>query len=423
VTTRLLRLAAFALALAASPAHAIFHLWTITELFSNEDGTIQFLELRGRADGQQFLDGHRLVATGLGGGSHEFSFDRNMPSSSTNNKNMLIATEGFAALGIVAPDYVVPNGFFFRNGGTVNFADVVMWNHGSLPTDGRSLFRDGTTGPNSPQNFAGATGTVSLAARNFQALWYRAPAESEAGWGVNVTHQGDILFATWFTYDLDGSQMWLVGPNVHRTTGDTFTGPLYRTTGPAFNSVPFNPSQISAVQVGTVTFAFSDADNGVFTTVVNNVTVSKPITKQVFSTVSLCTAGGTPGPTLNFQDLWYKFPAESEAGWGVNLTHQGDILFATWFTYDATGKGMWVVGPAMRRTTGNTFAGDLYRTTGPAYSANPWQPSGVTAIPVGNGSFTFTDSSNGMFTYTVNGISQSKAITRQVYSTPVTVCR
>ena len=34
----------------------------------------------------------------------------------------------------------------------------------------------------------------------------------------------------------------------------------------------------------------------------------------------------------NYQDLWWN-PAES--GWGVNFTHQGDIIFATWFTYDA----------------------------------------------------------------------------------------
>jgi hypothetical protein len=49
----------------------------------------------------------------------------------------------------------------------------------------------------------------------------------------------------------------------------------------------------------------------------------------------------------------------------VNITQQGNILFVAWFTYDLAGRGMWVVGPRMERTHGNTFAGALFRTTGP----------------------------------------------------------
>jgi len=420
---RILGLVVLALGLAAAPAQATFHLWRMTELFSNADGTVQFLELGDGANGEQFIAGHVLTSSSTAG-MHSYEFPTNLNSNNTANKRFLVGTEGFAALGVVTPDFVVPNGFFFQNGGTINFAGVDTWNHAALPTDGRSMLRSGSLGTNTPQNFAGQSGTVTVTTPlNFQALWYRSPAESESGWGVNITHQGNILFATWFTYDTDGSQMWLVGPSVTKTTGNTFTGQLYRTTGPAFNSDPFNPSAIVATPVGTITFAFTDANTGTMTTVVNSVTVSKPITKQIYSTVSTCTANGTPGSTLNFQDLWYKFPAESEAGWGVNLTHQGDILFATWFTYDSTGKGMWVVGPNTARTTGNTFSGPLYRTTGPAFNANPWLPSAVVATPVGNATFTFTDANNGTFSYTLNNVSQSKAITRQVYSTPPTVCR
>jgi hypothetical protein len=103
--------------------------------------------------------------------------------------------------------------------------------------------------------------------------------------------------------------------------------------------------------------------------------------------------------------------------------HQADILFATWFTYDSTGRGMWVVGPRIQRTTGNTFAGELFRTTGPAFSADPWNPALVVGTSVGNATFTFTDANNGTFSYSVNGISQVKPITRQNFGTPLTVCR
>jgi len=43
--------------------------------------------------------------------------------------------------------------------------------------------------------------------------------------------------------------------------------------------------------------------------------------------------------------------------------------------------------------------------------------------PEGTGTFTFPDGGSGTFAYTVNGVSQSKSITRQVYSTPATICK
>ena len=36
----------------------------------------------------------------------------------------------------------------------------------------------------------------------------------------------------------------------------------------------------------------------------------------------------------NYQDLWWV-PAES--GWGINISQQGDVMFATWFIYGANG--------------------------------------------------------------------------------------
>ncbi len=69
------------------------------------------------------------------------------------------------------------------------------------------------------------------------------------------------------------------------------------------------------------------------------------------------------------------------------------------------------------------YSGQLHRTTGPVFSASPWNPAQVTQTPVGSATFTFSDANNGTFSYTVNGVSQSKPITRYVLSTPATVCQ
>ncbi|HEY5307625.1 MAG TPA: hypothetical protein VIK97_03865, partial [Casimicrobiaceae bacterium] len=44
---------------------------------------------------------------------------------------------------------------------------------------------------------------------NYGGLWWNAPPGSESGWGINLAHQGDTIFATWFTYDLAGKAWWL----------------------------------------------------------------------------------------------------------------------------------------------------------------------------------------------------------------------
>jgi len=75
---------------------------------------------------------------------------------------------------------------------------------------------------------------------SYQGLWWNSPAESEAGWGINVAHQGEVILATWFTYDTAGDGWWLV-MNANRTAPGTYSGTLLETTGPAFDSSPFDP--------------------------------------------------------------------------------------------------------------------------------------------------------------------------------------
>ena len=141
-----------------------FHLYRINEVYSNADGTVQFIELRGELNGQNLLTGHTITVT-RGGTIHSYTFPNNLPSTTTLGKSVLIATQGFADLGIVTPDYIIPDGFLFTNGGTVTFpADLLTHDihpYPSLPTGGtNSLNQNGVAGPSSPTNFAGVTGTI-----------------------------------------------------------------------------------------------------------------------------------------------------------------------------------------------------------------------------------------------------------------------
>ena len=145
------------------PAFGSFHTFQLNELYSNASGSVQFIELVEGfgANGQQFLAGHTL-SVAQGTTTRTYTFPNDLPSGNTAGMHVLIATPAFAMLGIVTPDYIVPAGFLFTNGATVNYAGVDSVSYGALQVDGvSSLNRSGTTGVNSPTNFAGQSGTIS----------------------------------------------------------------------------------------------------------------------------------------------------------------------------------------------------------------------------------------------------------------------
>ena len=256
---------------------------------------------------------------------------------------------------------------------------------------------------------------------NFHGLWWSSPAGSESGWGINFAHQGNLLFATWFTYDAAGKGLWL--SMTASKSGNSYIGTLYQTRWPAFSAIPFSPAAVTRTAMGSGTLTFSDANNGRFSYVLNGTAQTKEITRQVFGPPPACSFG--PQPRLdfanNFQDLWWAAPGGIESGWGVNFTHQGDTIFATWFTYDTDGTPMWLSATALKTGFG-IYSGSLFRTTGPAFNAVPFIGSNVKYASVGTLQLSFTSTNNGTFTYSVNGVTQSKPITRQLFNSPATVC-
>jgi hypothetical protein len=286
---------------------------------------------------------------------------------------------------------------------------------------GNSTYGPGVMGPITVTVTAAAsvpTPVATTSGLNVQGLWWQP---SESGWGVNLSQQGSTLFATWFTYDTQGKGQWLVMSNGDRVGDNAYSGALYRTTGPGYDQGSFDASGVQYTQVGTAYLSFSDSDNGTFVATVNGTTLSKAIKRYVYASATpTCTLGAAGTYTTNFQDLWWR-SGGGESGWGLNLIHQGSVLFATLFTYDTDGSPMWIEGSSLVQIGEAAFSGEIDRTTGPAFTA-AFDPSKVARASVGNMTVAFSDSSNGVLTYTVNGTTITKPISRFVYASPVTTC-
>jgi hypothetical protein len=164
------RLATLALAIVCLAAGAADASYQVAQVFSNADGTVQFVQLRESAgqNGQQALAGKTLTVT-RDGRSKTFTFPTDLPSASTANRSVLIVTPGYLAVPArypefraVTPDYVAFDQFLPAEGGTIDFAGIDQWTFGPLPRDGFSaVFRSGNpVRDNAVQNFGGAT--VSL---------------------------------------------------------------------------------------------------------------------------------------------------------------------------------------------------------------------------------------------------------------------
>ncbi len=108
--------------------------------------------------------------------------------------------------------------------------------------------------------------------------------------------------------------------------------------------------------------------------------------------------------------LWWN---ASESGWGATLTQQSNVMFVTMFVYDAAGNPVWYTVSCF--IAGANCTGDMLKVRGGSTPTSTWNGSGVGATKVGSMTLSFTNNDAGSMTYTLDGLSASKQITRQIF--------
>jgi photosystem II stability/assembly factor-like uncharacterized protein len=239
---------------------------------------------------------------------------------------------------------------------------------------------------------------------NYQDLWWAGTAEN--GWGMSLTQHGSQIFGAFYIYDAQGRPLWAVLPGGTWSPDFTsFSGALYIPTGSWFGAYDASRLQPGA-SVGNATITFTSASTATLTYTVNGISGQKSIERQLFGP-----ADSTPVAT--YGDLWWG--GDSQNGWGVAINQQYRTLFSVWYTYDPSGRTIWYVIPGGSWTAANTFSGQAFRTTGSAWLGVPYNPNALVATPVGSVTFQFTGRDTAIMSYTIEGVTQSKTISRQPF--------
>jgi hypothetical protein len=428
--TRCLRYCVAAMLLAATPAAlASFHLFRIEQLYSNADRSVQFIVMHQSpsANGENLWGGVGLTSTGAGV-SQTFNFPADLPSSITANRRVLIATQGFAALGLVTPDYVVPNGFLATQSGTLNYAGVDQVTYSSLPTDGiNAIDRNGAMIQNVATNFAGQSASVSAAAaidlnqHGLTGSWYE-PATSGQGFEVEVFPDlaapgTGLVQVSWFAYDtiVGGAerQRWytLSGPVTSGQPTASLT--IYQNIGGKFDAPPITTAQ----SVGTATLTFGTCANGQLSysfTDGTGRTGTMPLTRLTQNVTCSTTSSRPTNADFALSGNWYA-PATSGQGLTVEVNPISSTVFAAWYTYAPSGAGAGAAGqrwytaqPTATFAPGSrSIPVQIFETTGGVFDTPT--PPGQKTVPVGTGTMAFQSCSAATLSYSFTGGSSSGA--------------
>jgi chitinase len=245
--------------------------------------------------------------------------------------------------------------------------------------------------------------TVNTTVGNYQDMWWAGIREN--GWGLTITQHSDRLFLAWYIYDANGKPYWIVMPNgqwdVSRTV---YAGELYNPAGSGYGS--YDASHFSSgPSLGTGMITFTSDSTAELSYTVGTVYGFKAISRLAFGAVNTA-------PIADYSDMWWG--GSSQNGWGVVLTQQYHNIFAAWYTYDSSGKTTWFVMPD-GSWSGNTYSGALYSTTGTPVIGATYSASALGVTQVGTLSIAFADANTATMTYTVNGTTQAKALTRLAF--------
>ena len=108
-------------------------------------------------------------------------------------------------------------------------------------------------------------------------IWW---VHTESGWGIQFVQNDNTIFATLFVYGPDGQPTWYSATLSYQSSL-TWSGTLYKTSGPWFGTVPFNPAIVTVNPVGSMSLSAPLTNQATLIYTVNDVQMTKTIERQL----------------------------------------------------------------------------------------------------------------------------------------------
>ena len=186
-------------------------------------------------------------------------------------------------------------------------------------------------------------------------------------------------------------------------------------TGCTQTAIALVPDATDAA-VATCTVTAPDSPSGLKQYVATYFYPAGHVSGRVFEQTNFDLRVVAQGPA-DYTDMWWAGAAEN--GWGISITQHGPIQFNVIFAYDNLGKPLWYVMPRGDFNTGGTVvSGPLYLATSSPFSAYD-KSQFVIGAPVGTATITYSSNNAATLAYTINGISATKSIQREVFAAEI----
>ncbi len=239
--------------------------------------------------------------------------------------------------------------------------------------------------------------TQISSANQYSGSWFD-PSHNGEGFTIEVLAENQV-FVTWYTYDANGNQAWIVGTGIlSENTIDVSEAII--TSGAIFGT-DFNPTDVIRDVWGDFQIIFDDCHQATLTYNGPPEYGTGTQSLQRLTTISgLACSNSTQSeatPTLPAQlsGTWYD-PSHDGEGFVIQmLNNKQAVIF--WYTYDENGNQFWITGVGEIKDT-QIIVDDAVFTEGGVFGAG-FNPETVQRKIWGHITFDFSSCDSGVVNY------------------------
>jgi hypothetical protein len=208
----------------------------------------------------------------------------------------------------------------------------------------------------------------------FSGTWFDPGHEGE-GFIVEVL-ENDRALVYWFTYRADGSQRWLLGTGT--VQGDRLlVDHMMDSRGGRFGS-DFDPNDVSLQARGSLSISFLSCSEALVNFSIDNNGGHQALNRLTDVFGHGCEQTGT-APENDLSGSWYDPGHDGEGFIVEQLSEEQALVF--WFTYDASGKQIWLLNTGAIEENRITFP-ELLQPVGGKFGRS-FDPDDVSRQPWG----------------------------------------